>query len=399
MILLTSCERFTDSPLEPEIQERGNVVKTELMGTFSISQIQTIFSTMNFDVPVNISIKYSVDAYKIIYSTADHKGNIVPASGVIFIPVGKEINSLVSLHHGTQTKRTKVGSVNILEAFDGLISAALGYYSVVPDYLGLGESDISHPYHHAKTSANTVIDMIRAGRKFAETNNIKLNGQVFLAGYSEGGYVTMAAHKEIEQNYGSEINVSASAPMAGAYDLNYTARTILQKNSYNQPSFLSLFFVAYNNIYGWNRLNDVFNSPYAEIIPGLFDGTKTTDQISDQLTNNVKLLLRQKFIEDYLSGKETDIINTFEENSLVNWKPVAPMRLYHGNADEYVPYANSVRARDYFAAQGSNVELITIEGGTHYSSAIPSVVSAIAWFEELRLNKNYVIVKNYPLKK
>jgi len=119
----------------------------------------------------------------------------------------------------------------------------------------------------------------------------------------------------------------------------------------------------------------------------LFDGTKTTTEISRELNNSINQLFKQKFIDDFLNGNETEIINAFTENSVVDWKPVAPMRLYHGNADEFVDYENSVRARDNFLSLGANVELITIEGGTHYTSALPSIVSAIEWFEALRLNK------------
>ncbi len=393
-LLLISCERYSDFPIEPQSRERGDIVSFNPHGSFTKAAVQALLSAIEETIPVQVPLKYDVDTYKIVYVTIDPHGNLVNASGVVFIPQGNNNLSLASLHHGTQTKRTLVGSESVINAIDGLIAASLGYYAVVPDYLGLGISDILHPYHHAKTSAATVIDMIRASRKLASSKNIKLNGQVFLAGYSEGGYVTMAAHKEIEKNYRSEISISASAPMAGAYDLNFTARSILQKSVYNQPSFLSFFFVAYNNIYGWNKINEVFNSPYAEKIPKLFDGSKTTSEISRELTTNINQLFKQKFIDDFLNGKEKDLEDAFTENSVVDWRPIAPMRLYHGNADEYVDYENSVRARDNFLAKGSDVELITIVGGTHYTSALPSIVSAIEWFETLRLNKYYALMSN-----
>jgi len=291
------------------------------------------------------------------------------------------------LQHGTQTNRSIVGSVSPLNSLDGMLGASLGYYTIVPDYLGLGESTILHPYHHAKSSADCVIDLIRAGREFALRSNIKLNGQVFLAGYSEGGYVTLAAHKEIEKNYSNEIKIAACAPMAGAYDLNLTAKAILQKQTYNQPSYLSFFIVAYNEIYGWNRLTDAFNSPYAEKMPSLFDGTKTTTEINAQLTTSISQLFKQNFLNAYLNGSEVDLTTAFTNNSLLNWTPSAPLRFYHGSADEYVPYENSTNARDYFKSVGATVELITIPGGTHTSAALPSIINAVDWFETIRLNK------------
>lgn len=387
VILFVSCGKNSDSPVEPAIENRGQVLSVSSLGSFTAQTLQQIAISALGSSQFTFTLQYDVDSYKIDYVTADQQGKLVEASGVIFIPKGKNNLSLMSLQHGTVTSRTQVGSQNVLNAMEGLIAAALGYYALEPDYLGLGDSNILHPYHIAKSSANAVIDFIRAGRSFASSKGVALNGQVFLAGYSEGGYVTLASHKEIEQNYSNEIKVTASSPMAGAYDLNLTANTILQQSSYNQPSYLAFFFAAYNSVYGWNKITDVFNSPYADRIPSLYDGTQTTDQINSQLTNSISQLFRQSFLTSFLSGKETAITSAFAENSLLNWKPSAPIRFYHGNADEYVPYQNSINARDYFRAQGSTVELITINGGTHQSASIPSILDAIAWFESIRLKK------------
>ncbi len=377
----------SDSPTEPLTHARGQLVNSAPLGAYSIPILQAYINLQLGNQQTGVTLRYDVDAYKIVYRTIDPNGNLINASGMVCIPRGKNNISLISIHHGTQTNRSKVGSVNPYYTPEGIIAAALGYYAVMPDYLGLGESNLLHPYHLAKPSADVVIDMIRAGREFANKNGLTLNGQIFLAGYSEGGYVTLASHKEIQQNYSSEINVAASAPMAGAYDLNLTAKKIIQNKIYNQPSYLAFFFVAYNNYYGWNKLNDFFNSPYAERIPSLFDGTKTTDEINNQLTNDINQLFKTNFVNAYLNGNETTLTSAFDNNSLLNWTPTAPIRFYHGSADEYVPYENSVQARNNFISRGANVELITIPGGTHSTAALPSIISAINWFEQLRIKK------------
>lgn len=384
--IFISCRE--DSPLEPVEESRGQVISSELKGTYSTSFLQFLINPLAGNLPVNNYLRYDVEAYKVVYRTKDWKGNIVTASGAIYIPKGKDLFSLISLQHGTQTKRDNVASINPLTAVDGLIAASLGYFALVPDYLGLGESTLIHPYHHQKSSAECVIDFIRAGRSFARTKNLKLNGQVFLAGYSEGGYVTLATLKEIEQSYRGEFSIAATAPMAGAYDLILTARSIIQKQTYNQPSYLAFFFAAYDNIYGWNRLSQIFNSPYAERIPALFDGTKTTTEINSQLNNSLSQLFKENFINGFLNGSESVVLSAFESNSLLNWTPSTPIRFYHGDSDEFVPYENSVSARNYFRSKGVNVELVTIQGGTHATSVLPSIVGAIEWFESLRINKN-----------
>ncbi|MBA4407782.1 hypothetical protein C0389_10940 [bacterium] len=386
VVFAVSC-RNEDSPVEPGSQNRGDIVSTSFLARYTTQDLKILLLFVAGNQQINVTLKHDVDAYKIVYRTLDPKGNVTIASGALFIPKGKDNPPLVSLQHGTQTNRNVVASVSPLNSIDGLTAAALGYYTLIPDYLGLGESTILHPYHHAKSSADCVIDLIRAGRKFARRSSIKLNGQVFLAGYSEGGYVTLAAHKEIEKYYSSEIKIAACAPMAGAYDLNLTAKTILQKQTYNQPSYLSFFVVAYNEIYGWNKLSEAFNSPYSEKMLSLFDGTKSTSEINAQLTTNIVQLFKQNFLNVYLNGTEFDLTAAFTNNSLLNWTPSAPLRFYHGSADEYVPYENSTNARDYFKSVGASVELITIPGGTHTSAVLPSIIDAIDWFETIRLNK------------
>lgn len=392
--IVISCDK-SENPVEPVSREQGALLSSSYLGTFGASLIQQLVSAYDPTGFGSVLFTYDVDVYKIVYNTVDTKGQITKASGAVFIPKGKNNLSIASVQHGTQTKSTNVASVNPLNGAEGLIGAALGYYVVMPDYLGLGESVMIHPYHHQKTSAATVIDIIRAGRAYASSKSISLNGQVFLLGYSEGGYVTLAAQKEIERNYSSEFKLTASAPMAGAFDLNLTAQKIIAQSNYDQPSYLAFFMVAYNQIYGWNNLTDIFNEPYAGRMNSLFDGTKSTSEINAQLTSNLTQLFKKSFIDSYSNGTFKLLIDAFNENSLLNFKPVTPTKLFHGNADEFVPYENSVKAKDYFVSQGADVELVTINGGGHVSSAAPSVIAAIQWFESLRLKRQYKYAGNW----
>lgn len=380
----TSCNNSGDSPVEPNPQVRGGIISFELKGTAESDFIQRSIDSFH----VNIEIIYDVDVYTITYYTEDTKGDLTIASGALFVPKGKDNLPLMSLHHGTQTNRSKAGSVNPqLYSPEGFIGGGLGYFTLVPDYLGLGASNLLHPYLHAKSSADAVIDFIRACRTIASKINVKLNGQVFLAGYSEGGYVTLAAHREIQQKYSSEINVTASSPMAGPYDLYLTSQAILKNTNYGKPSYMAYLAMTYNSIYGWNNLKGIFNSPYADVIPSLFDGTKNIDDVDAQLTSDLTKLFTKDFLDSFLAGTETQFSAALRENSLINWVPIAPVRFYHGSADQFVPYENSTKAREYFISNGANVELVTIEGGNHNTALMPSILGAIDWFNGIRLEK------------
>ncbi|WP_051015858.1 lipase family protein [Melioribacter roseus] len=393
IILMIGCERSSDviAPLESEL---GKIIDYEKVASYDSGLLKTLaaeYDNVSISKITAGKIIHGVEVYKLIYNTVGYDNKIELASGVVFIPVGANNLSTISIQHGTQANRNRVGSINPLFAFEGLIAAALGYYACEPDYLGLGISETAHPYHHYKTSANTVIDFLRAAKEFANIRNLKLNGKLFLAGYSEGGYVTMAAQKEIELNYKHEFSITASAPMAGAYDLELTAGKILENDNYPQPAFLAYLIYAYSKIYNWNDLNYFFNEPYASAISQLFDGTKNTGKINESLPTDLKALLTPEFLTSIRNKTEKRLLPRLKENSLINWTPSAPMRLYHGNKDDFVPVENSYMAYDYFTARGADVELIIIPNGTHYTSAIPAILDLIPWFDSFNQSQFYVL--------
>lgn len=328
---------------------------------------------------------YTVEVVTVTYKTVDTEGNIVDASGALVIPISDKTFPLMSIHHGTQTKRDKVGSESFLNSIEAVISGSLGYVTCTPDYLGLGISNQFHPYHHEETSAATAIDFLLAAREYCEQESISLNDQLFLAGYSQGGYVTLAVQKEIEANYSDEFTVTASAPMAGAHDLYETALYIVSEPTYDRPSFLAYLVFAYNNIYNWNNLDYIFNEPYDQLILTLFDGSLPTWEIDDQLPTSIPELFTEDFISDINSNRSPEITNRLKENSLLDWIPVAPITIVHGNEDTYVPYFNAVKAQQQLKANGAAyVDLVTIEGGTHGSSVYPAMAFAIKWFDAFR---------------
>ncbi|MGD8777526.1 MAG: alpha/beta fold hydrolase [Ignavibacteria bacterium] len=378
-----ACSDSDDSPVETGTSERGDILEFSQTTTLTASFLYNLLSTYGIEDTFDIDLLYDVDIYKMTYATIGPNSESQDASGSIFVPKGQNNLPLISLQHGTQANRDRVGSANPFYSPEGLLAASIGYFAVVPDYLGLGSSEILHPYLNETASASVVVDAIRAARQFADQNEINLNGQVFLAGYSEGGYVTLAAQKDIELNHSSEIAVTASTPMAGPYDINLTARSIIEQQVYEEPSFLAFLIVAYDEYYEWNRIDDIFNSPYNQNVVELFNGSLSTEDINPSLSNDVTVLFSSEFINNYLDGNDTQVISAFTENSLLDdWSTQVPTRFYHGGADEFVPFENAETARDIFIANGStNVEIISIPGGTHSTSVFPSILGAVAWFE------------------
>ena len=258
---------------------------------------------------------------------------------------------------------------------------------VVQDYLGLGEeSQGLHPDLHAELTANAVIDMIRAARVYACQSELLLSDRLFLAGYSEGGFATLATHKIIEAEYSDEFQLTAVAPMAGPHDLLGITQDMLSRHSYDMPAFLVYLVGAYNDVYGWNRIADIFQEPYATNIPGYLDGNMDGSEINDALTTNLDSLFAPDFKVSFLAGNENQIEAALIENSPLEWGPIAPVRLIHGTADSTVLFENSVTAYNSLLANGGlSVDLVSLNGADHFSGAFPAYLFALAWFDSLRI--------------
>lgn len=385
LFLFNSCG---DNPFETEpedVIERGEIVEIISENELSLEELQAMFESFAGSGGVEINLRNGVKIYSVIYRTIDYRGNSTDASGVFVIPQTSGTYPLMSLHHGTQSKRDNVGSQNILSSADALLAGALGYVALSADMLGLGISQMVHPYHVADVNATTVIDFIRAVQKYSSENDIGLNGQLFLAGYSQGGYTTMAVHKKMQEELLAEFSVTASAPMAGAHDLMGTAKHVVENDNYEKPSFLAFIIYAYSEVYRWDDLSLFFREPYNNLIPTLFNGTLTTDDIDEILPNKLSELFTPSLIDSIKSSGGGVVVEKLKENSLLDWAPQAPVLIVHGDADTFVPYQNALSAKENWEANGAlSVELITIEGGTHYTSILPAVFYAMSWFENFR---------------
>ncbi|WP_165958215.1 alpha/beta hydrolase family protein [Segetibacter sp. 3557_3] len=332
-------------------------------------------------------IKYDVDFRKIIYKT-NYKGNLINVSGLLAIPKNfPGTPSMLSAQHGTMFKYTEAPS-NFPAAFTGFeLFAAGGFVTVIPDYIGFGVStNVKHPYYDMQLSGTTVVDMIKATKHYLETEKVAISNRLFLVGYSEGGYVTMAAQKELETNNASTLPISAVAAGAGGYDLTGMLSTIAGAPTYASPAFLALLLQSYNTTYNWNRpYSDFFKEPYASKIPALLDGSKDQAQVNSELTTTTSALFNPTFYANLtVPTAETTLKQALTNNSFLTWVPKSPTRLYHGTNDEAVFYNTTVSTFNRFKAAGANnVEFFPIPNGTHTSSIEPMMLNALPWMLSL----------------
>ena len=380
---LFSCKK--EETLEPLVL-RGDLIASAKMYDIATSEI-TLGLTIA-GVSTTLIPDYDVEMIKLSYSTIDGDGEPTTASGALFLPKTTGTFPMLSYHHGTLIKRTNVSTYQGKTAQEGMVgglSASLGFISCLPDYLGLGDSYEVHPYLQSELSASACIDMLIAARNYCDENGISYTTDLYICGYSEGGYVTMATQKKLESSYTTQFHLQASAPMAGPYYVEPTADGLLSLNTYNYPALIGFILYSYSHYYDNLNLTDVFSAPYAAQIPALYDGTKDLATINASLTTDMTALLNQTFVSDFSTNYSHSLRLAFRENSLLDWNPKSPIRLYHSIQDEIVPYAVSENAFDILDARStSTVELMTFPTGSHTVAAVPIILSALEWFDSLK---------------
>jgi hypothetical protein len=391
--VFTSCDLFNNDD-DPKILDKY-LVSYEQQKTYLSAFITSILEQVSGDYPEMESIinnvEHGVTIYKISYTTT-FDGEDHLASGLVCVPMGIDTFPVLSYQNGTNTLHSNAPTVNPDNELFLLLEfmASTGFIVTFPDYLGFGDADdMFHPYLDKKSTVQTIIDMQRATKEFVHNHlDIGMNDDLYIMGYSQGGWSTLQLQKAIEDDYSDIFNLKASACGAGPYNLNYINEYILEQTDYPMPYYVGYMFNSYFNLGLSTPANEIFNAPFDTKITTLFDGTNSGTTINDELTTRVADL----FTADFINGSTTDakyepIVSMLTENSIEAWKTTTPTMLLHGTADNFVPTMGTNRMFQNFLNQGvgaNTISMIALQGEDHQSGIIPSGIKSINWILELK---------------
>ncbi len=395
--LLSSCDLFNNDNDNNKPVDKF-LVSYEMQKSYLPDFIKIAFDQFTTNYPELEEIKSKVEngvfVYKITYNTS-FNGELKQASGLVCIPTGDGPFPIMSYQNGTNTLHSNAPSVNPDYPLYMLLEfvASTGFVVVIPDYLGFGASDdMFHPYLDKNSTIKTVLDMLRATKELtANYLDTPLNDDLYIAGYSQGGWATMQVEKEIEDKYMNEFNLQASACGAGPYDLNYINEYVTGLQTYPMPYFLGYMFNSYMNLGLTTPISDVFQEPYASKIPTLFDGTKSGEDINAELTTSMPDFFTADYIDNYgPDGPYAPVDSILQANSISAWATEIPTLIIHGMEDTFVPKEVSTNMYQDFLAKGVRQEQITwkpLQGLGHTDGIIPAGVASVTWFINLESTK------------
>lgn len=381
----------------------------ELVTTLTTDQLDSLLNEFQPGANLLFQPEYDIDYYKVEYlSPYRHPDSLVVATGAIIVPKGSPCPlALASFSHGTISKREEVPSVGPFrtESLIGMILGSSGYLVTLPDYLGLGTSDSSiiiHPYITAFHQGHSVINLLRSARELSDSLSQPLNGQIFLGGYSQGGFSTVAAHRLIEEQYPNEFDITASAPMSGPYDLKEAqVDVILSDSIYSAPMYLPYIILGYQSVYGnlYDSIQQYFKAPYDSLLPALFYGGRVSSGTIDGLCEPIpKDMLEDSMVLQFTSDSTHPLRVALADNHMLDWAPQAPIKIHYCMGDEQVTYLNAIAAYDAWTANGSqNVEKEDFGNYGHVDCVLPSVINAKVYLDSYRLGCPASIHENKAL--
>ncbi len=379
------------------------LVSSTLVKSHSVKDIKALWKTTHkptFIVPVN----YAVDIYEILYKApALDQKTWVNCSGICYIPKsqGKPLATLV-YGHGTEIKKER--SINDTDPQQGicLIMATDGYLTLYPDYYGMGKGDGNHLYQHAWSEAMSFIYMLYAVEELKKQLQVNTTGQLFLTGYSQGGHAAFAAQKYIEELNDPRFQVTATAPMSGAYDMAGVQSGDMFKK-YPHPFYLPYLITSYQTAYhiiNTDNVYSIFRPPYDTLLPRFFGTYRpyTYIEIDKMLPEIPKDMVKDIFVNAYLSDSLFPFKVRLQENGLTNWKPKAPVLLCGCKGDREVHFDNSVLTYNTMKKLGvTQIRLNNLSDKLdHNTCAAFTVLSAKYYFDRFRKDGKNPELKDIP---
>jgi hypothetical protein len=260
--------------------------------------------------------------------------------------------------------------------------AAQGYAAVTTDYEGMRDASRIHHYMVGELEGRALLDAVRALRNLPETKN-RLNGQVFLSGYSQGGHAAFWADK-IAGAYAPDVKPSGVLGYGPVMSVKQTLVDVVHGANINWFGP----YVAYS-------YRDYYRTDYGQILLQHWDDTLGVDVPSHCIDTDIPFWGRSP------AGVYTpEFISAMTNNTLADFYPVlnrdllanevaptttkTPKRINSGEHDNVVlPSQQQGVMPALCQSSRGPVQLVIYPNTTHYDTMLHSLNDTLAWMRAI----------------
>jgi pimeloyl-ACP methyl ester carboxylesterase len=368
-------------------------VRYELIGRWEVERLNSILQAevpKFAGIPVSLPpARNAVRLYRVTYSSVvPEQGNKpITASGLVAIPdtQGKSF-PVVSYQHGTVYGKKEVPSFPDQSDETRLMIALFagqGYVVMGADYFGMGVSIEPEGYMVKASHQQATFDMMTAGNAVLDQMKIA-HPKLFLAGWSQGGFVTMALLEKLES---AGVKVDGAATASAPVDIYPALSGFLTLPRKNDAAWVNTLFIlssfSFENYYG---------------VPGLARALLTNDAYGisrkaydrepfdpAQVPTDLHKLIRPEYFDPQYFANSAYGRLVLATNAY-RWTIRTPVRNYYGESDEVISIGLGRLAADYQHAIGSGnsrVEAISTGDTTHRGTYVRAAPQWKIWFDSL----------------
>ena len=385
--------RLATAAEESQVVRVTSGVQYQLLERWDVDRLNEILQvgTQKFS---GISVTFSparngVRLYRITYSSViPERGNKPSiATGLLAIPeTSDKAFPVVSYQHGTVYGKQEVPSFPEQSPETQLMIAQFagqGYVLAAADYFGMGLSDEPEGYFVKDSHQQATFDMLTANRAVLDHLNFG-SAPLFLAGWSQGGFVTMALLEKLER---VGVSVRAAATASAPVDLFVALSGALNFPRKNDAPWLTTIIIlsssSFENYYGVPGLaRSVINDDYYELSRNAYE--RRPFNPADMPTDLHKLVRSEYFDPQFFAASAYGRL--VAQTQAYRWIIATPVRNYYGESDEEISTRLGQLAMTYHRAIGSGnerVEAISTGSTTHRGTFASAVPQWKAWFDAL----------------
>ena len=368
-------------------------VSYELIDRWDVDKLNQILTVdapafSSVDVPYTPAVN-AVRLYRITYpSVVPEKGNKpIMASGLLAVPETDATRfPMVSYQHGTVYLKTEVPSFPDQSGETKLMIAQFagqGDVLIGADYVGMGISTAPAGYGVKASLQQASFDMLLAARSVLTQMGISTD-KLFIGGWSEGGFVTMAFLERLE---GAGVKVDGAATASGPADIYSLLSGFLNFPRENDATRVNILYVlsvfSFEDYYGVPGLaRSVIAEDYYDAAKRGYERTSIEgDEVSTDLT---KLIRPEYFDPQFFANSAYGRLAL--ETQAYRWIIKSPVHNYYGEADEVVSVGLGQLVESFQKGIGggnSMVEAISTGATDHRGTFANAVAQWKTWFDGL----------------
>lgn len=329
----------------------------------------------------------AVKLYRVRYHSMipEHGNKPTVATGLVAVPdTGGTSFPMVSYQHGTVYGKRQVPSF-AEQSFETQLMlaqfAGQGYVLIGADYFGLGESAEPEGYMVKASHQQATCDMLIAAR--AVLADLKIaTPKLFLAGWSQGGFVTLAMLEKLEN---SQVPVVAAATASAPADVSVALNGFLnfprKIDADWTPTLFILSAFSFEKYYGVPGLaRSLITEEYYELARKAYERLPYD---ASKVPTDLRKIIRPEYF-DPVFFSHSAYGRLIASTQSYRWVVKTPVKTFYGEADEAIRTELGRLPMTWQKALGNDkVEAVSTGDTTHRGTFAKALPQWKSWFDGL----------------